>query len=87
MKNLAKFAITAILVATPLLAKDDIKINFDKMDSHNRSIPVINFTYKQKSKSKVAVILSYANNILTFEHTLMENIKITDTRLALSYRF
>ncbi|WP_434636378.1 hypothetical protein MLC35_07245 [Sulfurimonas sp. NW7] len=87
MKFLAKFAITAILAATSLCAKDDIKINFERMHSHNRFIPAINLTYRQEQKSKIAVILSYANNILDFEHTLMENIKITDTRLMLSYRF
>lgn len=87
MKNLAKFAITAILVATPLFAKDNIKVNFDRINSYNRSVPAINFTYKQMSKSKIAVILSYANNILNFEHALVEKMKISDTRLVLSYRF
>ncbi len=87
MKNLAKFIFTAILVATPLVAKDNIKINFNKMDSYNRSIPAINLAYKSKAKSKIAFILSYANTIFDFEHTLIEHFKITDMRLVLSYRF
>lgn len=87
MRNLAKFIITATLVATPLFAQDSIKINFDRMDSYNRSIPAINLAYKSKAESKVAVILSYANSIFDFEHALIEHFKITDTRLALSYRF
>ncbi len=87
MKNLAKFIFTAILVATPLLAKDNIKINFDRMDSYNRSIPAINLAYKSKAESKIAFILSYANTVFDFEHTLIEHFKITDTRLVLSYRF
>ena len=87
MKNLAKFIVTAILAATPLLAQNDIKINFDRMDSYNRSVPAINLAYKSKTQSKIAFILSYANSIFNFEHALIEHFKITDTRLVLSYRF
>jgi hypothetical protein len=87
MKNLAKSTIIAILVATPLFAHDDIKINFDRMYSYNRSIPAINLAYKSKAQSKIAVVLSYANSIFDFKHALIEHFKITDTRLVLSYRF
>ncbi len=87
MRNLAKFIITAILVASPLAAQDDIKINFDRMDSYNRSIPAINLAYKSNAESKVAVILSYANSIFDFKHALIDHFKITDTRLALNYKF
>ena len=87
MKNLAKFIITSILVAVPLTAKENIKINFDTINSYNRSIPTINLAYKAKTKSKVAFILSYANSIFNFKDTLIEHIKISDTRLVLSYRF
>ena len=87
MKNLAKFILTATLVATPLFAHDDIKINFDRMNSYNRSIPAINLAYKSQAQSKIAIVLSYANSIFDFEHALIEHFKITDTRLVLSYRF
>ncbi len=87
MKNLAKLVFIAIVVITPLVAQDNIKINFDKMNSYNRAVPAINLAYKAKSKSKIAFILSYANSIFNFEHSLVKHLKITDTRLVLSYNF
>jgi len=87
MKSLAKFILTATLVVTPLCAKENIKIHFNTMNTYNRTIPAINFTFKSKEKSKVAVILSYANSIFNFGDVIIEHFKITDTRLVFSYKF
>lgn len=87
MKNLAQFILTATLFATPLCAKESIKIHFNTMNTYNRTIPAINFAFKSKAKSKVAVILSYANSIFNFGDVVIEHLKITDTRLVLSYKF
>ncbi len=85
MKNLAKSLIIAFLATIPLMAKDTIKINFDTMESYNRSVPAIHLAYK--TEAKVAFILSYANNIFNFEKSLVEHVRVRDMRLVLNYRF
>jgi len=85
MKNSVKFLLVVFLTTIPLIAKDNIKINFDTMESYNRSVPAIRLAYK--TEAKIAVILSYANNIFDFEKSLVDHVKVRDMRLVLNYRF
>jgi len=85
MKTFAKIALICFL--SSLVSAQEYSISFDKIETQNKFIPAISFLIRPKLLQRFNFMIAYANNFAIATNPTIQDRRVANFHMALTYRF